>query len=158
MEFQGNINDTISSLTKNIDTSFIRKSVVPKLISNINKSNDVSSDAKNKLSRQFSNLGSNELRQIRLSSLRGGGDNVTKEALEVIITHFLSDINKFDAKLINLLSNANIDGNVIITFLFVNNIDDIKGVCTSNNIGGSLCQNVITLKKLSALYRIEHNF
>ncbi len=157
MDFQKSISDMITNLTQNVDISLVSDSIIPKLIDNINQSSTVKQEAKNKLNAKFNNTGF-QLKQIRLSSLRGGGEEVTKEALEVIIAHFLSDINKYDAKLINLLSDANVDEKVIVTFLIVNNLDDINAVIRDNNISSNLAQNIITLKKLSALYRIERNF
>jgi len=154
MEFQQNIDEVINNLTESVDFNFIQTKIMPKITKNINESKYVTNDVKKK----FMTGGVDKSKRLRLSNLKGGCDTVAKDALEVIVSHYLSDINKYDAKLLNILSDKGYEKELMIKFLIINNVDDIQNTCGTNNMGNELCSMIINLKKMSTLYKIKSQY
>lgn len=154
MDYKQRVNDIAVELAQSVDTNFFQTKIMPKIIKNINESEYVNNAVKKK----FMSGGTDRSKRLRLSNLKGGGDVVVKDALEIIISHYLSDINKYEAKLLNLLDDKGYDNKIMVKFLIVNNDNDIRSVCKMNNISDDMCSKIIDLKKMSALYKIENNF
>jgi hypothetical protein len=94
---------------------------------------------------------------------RFGTNNPLEEISEdSIVVSFLfnnlTDLNKYDYNLINTGYNIGLTSDSILYLLMLNNLDDVNDFCTDHNIHGQKQYNIITLKKLSALYKIQHNF
>ena len=117
-----------------------------KILNNINNSDLISDQIKYRI-----NFGNHSnLNNIRLQNYLST-QNDTQDLL-------LCELNHYDAKLITLLVKHNVDLDIIITLLIMNNRQDINYLCQKMINNRDICHNILTLKKLSALYKIENNF
>lgn len=81
-----------------------------------------------------------------------------KHLLIMTAIYYLSDLNKYDYYLINYGFSYGLEANKIIILLLLNNIHDINMFCQLNHLVGDRYHTIATLKKLSALHRVQYNF
>lgn len=158
MSVQNTFKNTINDFGSKIRDGSHVKDVVTKMIASINQSNIVTPNVKKAINQHF---GINPGTRMMTG---GHGDaykakNVSSHDLLVATTlYYLSDLNRYDFNLINYAYNYNLGVGDIITLLLLNNIHDINAFCKKYSLMGDQYHSIATLKKLSALHKIQFNF
>jgi len=149
----------ISNILSNVtyDDAFTN-GIVESLIGKINKSNIVTPAHKLKLSSHFG-VGSHMVSTHPIDLIKESILGASEDRIVIsFLFGYLTDLNKFDHKLINAGFNCGLDSGDVITLLILNNIDDINEFCIKRRITSDRYYTIATLKKLSALYKLQHNF
>lgn len=81
-----------------------------------------------------------------------------KNILLTLSLYFITDLNKYDFYLINYALNFGLNPNDVINLLFLNNIRNIDDFCKQHKLYGDKYFTITTLKKLSALHKVNYNF
>lgn len=158
INIQNTLKDTINNAASKIHDDAYMNDIVYKLTSSINKSNIVEPNVKRAINQYF---GINSGTKMMVG---GNGDffkskNInTHDLLLATTIYYLSDLNQYDYKLINEAYKYGLEIGDIITLLLLNNIHDISVFCEKHNLKNNEQYTLSTLKKLSALFKIQYNF
>jgi len=150
------LNSTIKHLNSNITNEFVIQNVVSELVDKFNKSPVVTVENKQLLNQYYNSIKNTKPAKPVGSKLFNmtGGANVIQQA----IAYYLSNSNRYDEILFNYGVSYGLNVDKLILLILLNNIDDIREFCKSNNLNQQQILNIITLKRLSALHNLEHNF
>lgn len=158
MNVQNTFKNTIDDFGSKINDGTHVNDVVNNLITSINRSNIVAPHIKKAINQHFGIESGTKL------MVGGHGDaykikNINSHDILIATTiYYLSDLNRYDYTLINYAYNYNLDIDSIITLLLLNNIYDINVFCKKYNLLGDKHHTIASLKKLSALHKIQFNF
>lgn len=176
MNIQSALQDVIKATNSDLQHELIMKHLIYELHDKIVKSPLVTPNIKNAISAHFGYRDSSKLnvpynlnaaqmykttpppiyrKPVDVAQLK---NTDMKDILILTTIYYLSDLNKFDYKLINEAANMGLSTENIITLLLLNNIYDVKTLCEMNKIGGDALYRITTLKKLSALHKVQYNF
>ena len=81
-----------------------------------------------------------------------------EEMMVASLTYYLSDMNKFDHKLVNLGFDAGLTDQDVIVLLIIDDLDSIDHFCQQHGIVGEPYRSIVTLKKLSGLQKLRNMF
>lgn len=158
MSFGHVLDNTINRLTARLHDGVIFSKVVTELVNKIDKSPVVTLENKDAFKNYYARRKSNSRHASSdptgSKSMYGGADPIVMGAL----VYYLSNTNKFDDILVNKASMFGLGVDDIITLVILNNIHDIKQFCYGKRLTAEQASTLITLKKLSALHNLEHNF
>jgi hypothetical protein len=141
------MNSLIHNLPINLHTGSFGKQIVSHLVQQINKSPNVKPNTKQNINKYF------DMQSGGFSTKNLSADNL----LQMTLIYALTNLNRYDFKLINLMADI-LEAPDIISLLLLNNIADIKIFCLKKHIYGDVSYNIETLKKLSVLHNLESNF
>jgi hypothetical protein len=150
------LNNAINDLTNTLNNDFVMQNIVTQLVDKINKSKIITKKKNFSIGSYFDPY----LAHIKTPIERYGipSNNYILNLLITTIKYCLSDLNIYDYHLINYLFEYNLQPNNIIVLLILNNIYDIDAFCKLHTLHGDKYHTISTLKKLSALHRIQYNF
>ena len=164
MSVQFSLNSAISDLRNNPYGAFnnnVMQDVIYQMLYKINGSNIIEQDNKSNLNNYFNfnfNTTNNSPYSVFNSKTSNASKLSVKELLIVTAMYYLSDLNIYDYKLINQLFNFGLNSSQVIQVLLLNNIYDLTTFCKMNNLSHDNTYTILTLKKLSALHKIQYNF
>lgn len=146
--------DMISTLHNNE----IMQNIVQQLVDKLNKSSIIKPEHKIKIQNYFIGIQINPT--IFNNTFLGSASEDTERnnLLWRTIIYFISDLNKYDYHLVNASFSSGLDVIDVFVLLLLNNIYDIEIFCKKNFLYGEIYYTIITLKKLSALYKLYHNY
>lgn len=153
MSVENNFKKLITNFNLKIQNGSYSNQLVNKLIASINNSRIVGNNVKKAFNEHFNIVSG--------TKLMIGGNNNSNNSLDLLIatvSYYLTDINRYDEKLINYAFDIGLDVHSIIILLFLDNISDIQSFCKMNGLTHDKCMTLTTLKKLSALHRVQFNF
>ena len=146
------LNVTLRNLTYSIPPDYIINTVVPSIIASIIASPIVEDKYKAALRKKFG-IGNNPTKS------NNSKNSMTPEEMMVAsLTYYLSDMNKFDHKLVNLGFDAGLTDQDVIVLLIIDDLDSIDHFCQKHGIGGEPYRSIVTLKKLSGLQKLRNMF
>lgn len=157
MNIQFTLNKVINDLSNTLQNDLVMQHIVSQLVQKINITKIVKPQYKNAINKYYNTYVSHsiKLQPVELTSLK----NAAPENLLLLATiYFLSDLNIYDFYLINVAFNLGLAPENIITLLLLNNIYDIELFCRKNNMYGEGFYAITTLKKLSALHKLQYNY
>lgn len=158
MNVQNTFKDTINEVAFRINDDSHINDVISRLIGSINQSKIVAPNVKKAINQYFG-INSGQKMMVGGYSNRFESKDVNSYDLLLATTiYYLSDLNRYDFNLINYAYNYGLDIGNIITLLLLNNIYDINDFCKKYNLYSDQQYTISTLKKLSALYKIQFNF
>lgn len=162
MSVKFTLDQTVNDFKRTLHNDFVMDNIVSQLVGKVNESKIITPQNKSKMSQYFNFNGSTQKKPFRndLSTFKqnGGSGLSVKNILIATVIYYLVDLNNYDHHLINYAFNYGIGANNIIVLLLINNIFDIDIFCKKFNIVGSNYNTITTLKKLSALHKIQYNF
>lgn len=153
MNIESSINKIIDDMSDTLNNDFIMQQIVAILAKKINKSAIIKPQYKIKIKEHIESHGIYVIPKCDCNNML----YPSKILLRTII-YFVSDLNVYDYNLINFLFDASQNPADVIIVLFLNNITDIKTYCIMHDMNLNETQTIITLKKLSALYKLKYNF
>lgn len=84
-------------------------------------------------------------------------DNVT-DMMVSIASYSMSNLNRYDYILVNKSIDYGLNVEETIELILIDNLDDINNFCNKKSIHGDTRHTLVTLKKLSALYKLQYSF
>lgn len=149
------LNKAINDLANALDNDFVMQHIVARLIDKINRSKIVKAKSKIAITSYFKPY----IQEGKLIEYYGttSGNNILN-ILIIAVIYYLSDLNIYDYHLINYSFEFGLEANDIMVLLLLNNIYDINTFCQLRSISGDKYHTISTLKKLSALHKIQYNF
>ena len=153
MDVKISLKNIINDLVSTLDNDFVMQNIVSELVKKINKSKIIKADNKKIINQYFGNKVT-PIEPAKLSNL----GNTTQNLLLQTTIYFLSNLNNYDYHLINTAFDIGLQADNIIVLLLLNNIYDVEMFCRKHNIYGENFYILSTLKKLSAVHKIQTNF
>lgn len=160
------LDQAINDLKFTLHNDFVMQNIVSQLVDKINRSGLVEPQNKLAMNNYFNFTGRAERKyplSAQITSFKPGyvkpqGESSVKNLLIATAIYYLSDLNNFDYHLINRAFNFGLGANDIVVLLLLNNIYDIETFCKMKNIMNDRLYTIMTLKKLSALHKVQFNF
>jgi hypothetical protein len=81
-----------------------------------------------------------------------------KDLLVLTVIHYLSDLNQFDMKLMDYCLTNGATTESMLVLLMLNDISSIRVFCKTQNFSANVSYTVETLKKMSALHKLQNDF
>lgn len=132
--------------------NFIINSIVNKVDGNPNVNENKQKQFKNLMS-EMSSQGS--VNPIDMSNI----SNVSSSDLALLaVSYYLSNLNKYDYHLINYCDTIDMTVSDVIILLLLNDIYSIEQFCNTKSCKTDCKNMIITLKRLSALHKVEFDF
>lgn len=154
LKFSKLIDDTKSA----IDNDLIMKKIVMQIAKKINQSKIVKMEYK----KSFDQYSQNEKILMPESKhtllINNSIYHADTSALILSAIYYLSDLNFYDYQLVNYSFEYGLKIDDIIILLLLNNIKDIEYFCKEKKLISNEKYNIETLKKLSALYKLQFDF
>ncbi|XWV26560.1 putative orfan [Tupanvirus soda lake] len=163
MSFRITLDSAINDLRSSLHNDFVMQNIVAQLVNRINQSNIISPQNKFAVNNYF-NIPTSQLRRpmtigfSKPSTEKTSGESSVKNVLMATAIYYLSDLNNYDFHLINHCFNFGLQPNDIIVLLLLNNIYDVDTFCKQKGLTMDKYHTVTTLKKLSALHKVQFNF
>jgi hypothetical protein len=132
------------------------QNIVSEITKKIGQSKIIKSEHKNDFDRYLNSLNKKTVTNNVIISEPQINDETN--ALILAAIYYLSDLNFYDYHLINYSFQYGLKVDDIIILLLLNNITDIDFFCKEKNLVLNEQQTIKTLKKLSALRKIQFNF
>jgi hypothetical protein len=159
------LNHAIGDLRYTLNNDFVMQNLVAQLVNKIKLSNIILPQHKATINEYFK-FGTQSQKyslQVHVPKPSTQGSNViTKGSIKDLLVstaiYYLSDLNNYDYHLINYGFNYGLGANDIIVLLLLNNIYDITTFCQKYGISRDKYYTISTLKKLSALHKLQYNF
>jgi hypothetical protein len=153
------VNNAVNDLKQTLNNNDIMYRIVQDLVGKLNTTNIVTPENKSSIIRYMQNfpLDSNSL-GLNVVELKNIENSSPKDLLLLTIIYYLSDLNKYDFHLINFSFDYGLTVEDIIILLLLNDIYTIDVFSHSRQIFGSQYYTLATLKKLSAMHKVEFNF
>jgi hypothetical protein len=153
------VNNAVNDLKQTLNNNDIMYKIVQDLVGKLNNTNIVTPENKNSIVRYMQNfpLSGNSM-NLNVVELKNIETSSPKDLLLLTIIYYLSDLNKYDYHLINFGFDYGLTVEDIIILLLLNDIYTIDTFCYSRQIFGSQYYTLVTLKKLSAMHKVEFNF
>jgi len=147
------LNSAVGDLSRNAFDNNIAHNLLYQVMRKINVSNVVKPENKSMLNNYFSvssqNVSDTPIDISRLSA---------QDQLLITATYYLSDLNNYDFTLINSAFDFGLGVSDVIVLLLLDNIYDISTFCNKHGLVADFHHTIATLKKLSALHKIQYNF
>ena len=159
------LDNAIHDLRSTLHNDFMMQNIVSQLVNKINQSRIIKSENKLAMNEYFNISNPTIMRPLsygfKLSTAdkKASGNVSIKDALISTAIYYLSDLNHYDYHLINYAFNYGLQPNDIIVLLLLNNIYDIEIFCKQKGLTSKdKYHTIATLKKLSALWKVQYNF
>jgi len=152
------INNSINDLKQTLNNNDIMYRIVNDLASKIRTTNIVTpanKDLINQYLNRFPGANTNQIifaEQDKITEVSG------KDLLLLTIIYYVSDLNKYDFHLINFAIEYGLTMEDVIVLLLLNDMYSIDRFCKLKGLLGTEYYTICTLKKLSALHKVEWNF
>jgi hypothetical protein len=150
------LNNAINNMSYGDNDSSIN-SIMYSLVRNINNSTIIQNRYKQNINSYFNQMFDGTT-PTSLPSASAVDKSSVKNILMATTAYFLSDLNKYDFNMINSAFDLGLSASDVITLLFLNNYTDILSFCQINNIRSMETNNILTFKKLSAMYKLHYNY
>jgi hypothetical protein len=153
------LNNSIRDLTHSLNNNDVMYQIVQNLMGRLNTTNIVKPTHKDyvyKYLEKFPSASSQTtLKPVEMSAIQQSSPT---DLLLIAMIYYLSDLNKYDFHLINYVMDRSMSIEDVIVLLLLNDIHSIDKFCQMKGLLGSPYYTITTLKKLSALHRVEWNF
>lgn len=133
-----------------LDNEFIMEEIIKELLEKILQSKSI--DEKNKM---FIIDAIKNYYQEKEKKHYQEKDN---KLLITIVLYRINNLNYYDYILIDHLLKQLFSIHDILTVILIDNLSDINAFCSKHKMSSSDCSTIVTLKKLSALWNLQHNF
>ena len=166
MSIRFTLDRAVNDLRHTLHNDFMMQNIISQLVDKINRSKIITAQNKYAINSYF-NLPVSSMQKkyplnTQIMALKPGslisGESSIKNLLIATAIYYLSDLNNYDYHLINHAFNYGLRANDVVVLLLLNNIYDIETFCTLNQLTGHAKHSITTLKKLSALHKIQFNF
>lgn len=157
MDVPSLLRKAIKDMDAALDNDLVMQHIVANLAEKIRNAKLVKKEYRHIIDRYYKTHRGKEipLETIKMTELK---TSQPKDLLFLTVIYFLSNLNQYDYMLINLVFEIGLRTDNVIVLLLLNNINDIEAFCSKNKILGENCYAITTLKKLSALHKVIHNF
>ena len=160
------LDNAIHDLRSTLHNDFMMQNIVTQLVNKINQSRVIKPENKLAMNEYFNISNTTVTRPLsygfnKLSTFdkKTSGNISVKDALISTAIYYLSDLNHYDYHLINYAFNYGLAPNDVIVLLLLNNIYDIEIFCKQKGLASKdKYHTIATLKKLSALWKVQFNF
>ena len=155
------IRDVIASSMANSSdmTNRIVQGAAVGLYGNIQMTNSIPDPKKKIILSSLSNyVSSDEILDIDPVKLKNISSASPETLIILTVIYYLSNLNTYDYRLINITSDLDMPIENMLVLLLLNDIDSIRTFCKQNELNQNITYRIITLKKLSALHKIENVF
>ncbi|XWV25299.1 putative ORFan [Tupanvirus deep ocean] len=163
MSFRITLDRAINDLRSSLHNDFVMQNIVAQLVGKINQSNIILPQNKYAINDYF-NIPSTQIKRplsigfTKPSYGNSGSQPSVKNVLIATAVYYLSDLNNYDFHLINHCFKFGLQPNDIIVLLLLNNIYDVDTFCKHRGLTMDKYHTITTLKKLSALHKVQFNF
>lgn len=147
------LHNAIIDMKLALNNEYIMQLIVAELARRINHSKIIYPEHKLKFNHYFESINKIKFDCMYIKNL----SNVHYLLINAAI-YYLSDLNYYDYVLINYAFDYGLDVEDIIMLLLFDNIYDVEVFCHWKNLINDHFYNILTLKKLSALWKIQYNF
>ena len=144
------LNRTIDNVSSKLDNDKVIHNILAEVVKKMNKSKIVTPQNKEAMSNYYRDIPKYNPPNV----MKGGCEDIMRGTL----IYYLSNTNKYDEMLVNKTSSYGLEIKETILLILLNNLYDVKIFCKSHNLNSDQTNNIVTLKKLSALHNLEHNF
>jgi hypothetical protein len=158
------LDNAINDLRSTLRNDFVMQNIVAQLVNKINGSGIINPEYKSAINEYFNLPKPYVIRPISMALTKPIPDKKSGEPVSIknilisTAIYYLLDLNLYDYHLINYSFNYGLKPNDIIVLLLLNNIYDIEIFCKQKGLLGDKYHSLATLKKLSALWKVQYNF
>lgn len=159
MSLYVNLNNMLSNVNFNTNDTNTMYFVVDQVMQNIRGNPAIEKNNMNKFNQFWDKFsGKFDNTTINPVNMQNLDASSSKDLVLLAVAYYLSNLNTYDFNLINYCNKVNMDTSDIIILLLLNDMQTINNFCKVKSIHSQSYYVILTLKRLSALHKVEYNF